>query len=336
VYCKLCSLDVGLEAIVANGLRNIVKSLLVLIALGVLAACTTGFESDRGNIPLPSLTKARLGQMGSSEGAPMLVRIFKSESDLEVWKQVEATGKFELFRTYKICAWSGDLGPKFKEGDRQAPEGFYDVTPGLMNPRSSYFLSFNLGFPNKFDRAYGRTGTNIMVHGDCTSSGCYAMTDEQIAEIYALARETFKGGSKSFQVQVYPFRMTGENLAAYSDSEHMEFWRDIKVGYDHFELTKQRPTWDVCDGRYGVNRAGGCGASTLSAEMRAAYGKMQVADAAAFKVAMANKAQSKLDAEAEAQRKIEAAQAADERKAAINQTTSKVTGWFGGLFGGGG
>jgi len=266
----------------------------------------------------------------------MLVRIFKRESELEVWKKVEKTGKFELFRTYKICAWSGDLGPKFYEGDRQAPEGFYDVTPGLMNPRSNYFLAFNLGFPNKFDRSHGRTGSNIMVHGDCSSRGCYAMTDEKIGEIYALARESFKGGNKSFQVQVYPFKMTPRNLAEFSESKHMEFWRDIKVGYDHFELTKQRPSWDVCNGRYGINRAGGCGASTLSADMKAAYSQMQTADAAAYKVALADKAQLKLDAEAEAQRKIEAAQAAEERKVAINQTTKKVTGWFGNLFGGSG
>lgn len=326
---------VQLESFVISALRQFAKSVFVLLGLGLLAACTTGFESNRHNIPLTSLTKARLSQMGSSEGAPMLVRIFKRESELEVWKQVKKTGKFEHFRTYKICAWSGDLGPKFREGDRQSPEGFYDVTPGLMNPRSNYFLAFNLGFPNKFDRAHGRTGSNIMVHGDCSSRGCYAMTDEKIGEIYALARETFKGGNKSFQVQVYPFRMTGENLAAFSDSKHMSFWRDIKVGYDHFELTKERPSWDVCNGRYGINRSGGCGPSLLNKEMQAAYSQKQTADAEAFKLAMANKAQAKVDAEAEAQRKLEAAQAAEERKVAINQTTQKVTGWFGNLFGGG-
>ncbi|WP_367274482.1 L,D-transpeptidase family protein [uncultured Maritalea sp.] len=325
--------DLHLESLVLIGLRQFTKLSLIVLAIGLLGACTTGFESNRHNIPLSSLTKARLSQMGSSEKAPMLVRIFKRDSELEVWKKVEKTGKFEHFRTYKICAWSGDLGPKIKEGDRQSPEGFYDVTPGLMNPRSNYFLAFNLGFPNKFDRAHGRTGSNIMVHGDCSSRGCYAMTDEQVGEIYALARETFKGGSKSFQVQVFPFRMTAENLAEFSDSKHMSFWRDIKVGYDHFELTKERPKWEVCNGRYGINRAGGCGASTLNADMKAAYSQMQTADAAAFEVAMANKAQSEKDAAAAAQRKIEAAQAAEERKIAVNQTTQKVTSWFGGLFG---
>jgi len=316
-------------------LQFILKSVLILVGISVLAACTTGFESNRGNIPLTSLTKARLSQMGSSEGAPMLVRIFKRSSELEVWKKVKKSGKFELFRTYKICAWSGELGPKFREGDRQSPEGFYDVTPGLMNPRSNYFLAFNLGYPNKFDRSHGRSGSNIMVHGDCSSRGCYAMTDEKIGEIYALARETFKGGNKSFQVQVFPFRMTAENFADFSESKHVDFWNDIKVGYDHFELTGKRPSWSVCNGRYGINRAGGCGASTLSSSMQIAYKERVTSDAAALKVAMSNKAQRKLDAEAEAVRKVEAAQAAEERKVAINSTTKNVTNWIGGLFGGG-
>ncbi|MGJ8528963.1 L,D-transpeptidase family protein [Maritalea sp.] len=317
------------------GLREFAKILTVLLGVFLLAACTTGFESNRHNIPLTSLTKVRLNQMGSSEGSPMLVRIFKRESELEVWKKVKKTGKFAHFRTYKICAWSGDLGPKFREGDRQSPEGFYDVTPGLMNPRSNYFLAFNLGFPNRFDRSHGRTGSNIMVHGDCSSRGCYAMTDEKIGEIYALARETFKGGAKSFQVQVFPFRMTATNLAEFSDSKHMKFWRDIKVGYDHFEITKERPSWSVCSGRYGINKAGGCGNTTLNASDQKRYSEKQTQDAAALKVAMANKGQAKLDAEAAAVRKIKAAQAAEERKQALNQTTKNVTGWFGGLFGGG-
>lgn len=318
-----------------NIFARMLKPLVSLFALFTLAACTTGLEDNRHNIPLSSLTKARLNQMGSSEAAPMIVRIFKHESELEVWKEVKKTGKFEHFRTYKICAWSGELGPKFREGDRQSPEGFYDISPGLMNPRSNYFLAYNTGFPNKFDRAHGRTGSNLMVHGDCSSRGCYAMTDEQIGEIYAMAREAFKGGSKSFQTQIFPFRMTAENMAKFSDSKHMSFWQDIKVGYDHFEITKERPSWDVCGGRYAFNRAGGCGASTLSAAAQASYKARNDQFAADFKVAMANKSQAEADAEAAKLKKIEAAKAQEERKIAINSTTKKVTNWFGNLFGGG-
>jgi murein L,D-transpeptidase YafK len=184
--------------------------------------------------------------------SPILVRIFKQEAELEVWKE-DKTGRFALLKTYPICRWSGDLGPKIKEGDRQAPEGFYTITPGLMNPNSNYYLAINTGFPNAYDRANGRTGGFLMIHGDCSSRGCYAMTDEQIAEIYALARESFFGGQKSFQIQAYPFRMTPANMAKHRNSPHMAFWKMIKQGYDHFEVTRLEPKVDVCEKRYVFN-----------------------------------------------------------------------------------
>src|SRR6201747_1186364 len=184
--------------------------------------------------------------------SPILVRLFKEESELEVWKQ-DRDGRFALLKTYPICRWSGELGPKIKEGDRQAPEGFYNITPGQMNPNSQYYLSFDLGYPNAFDRVHGRTGAQLMVHGDCSSRGCYSMTDEQISEIYALGRESFFGGQKSFQVQAYPFRMTALNLAKHRNNPAMPFWRMIKEGSDHFEVTGQEPKVDVCEKRYVFN-----------------------------------------------------------------------------------
>jgi murein L,D-transpeptidase YafK len=153
-------------------------------------------------------------------------------------------------KTYPICRWSGDLGPKVKEGDRQAPEGFYAITPGLMNPTSAYYLSFNTGYPNTYDQALGHTGSQLMVHGDCSSRGCYAMTDEQIAEIYSLGRESFFGGQKAFQFQAYPFRMTALNMAKHRNNPNMAFWKMIKVGYDHFELTRQEPKVTYCEKKY--------------------------------------------------------------------------------------
>jgi murein L,D-transpeptidase YafK len=153
-------------------------------------------------------------------------------------------------KTYPICRWSGDLGPKVREGDRQAPEGFYAITPGQMNPTSAYYLSFNTGYPNAYDRSLGHTGSELMVHGDCSSRGCYAMTDEQIAEIYALGRESFFGGQKSFQFQAYPFHMTAHNMARHRNSPHMAFWKMIKEGNDHFEVTKQEPKVDFCEKKY--------------------------------------------------------------------------------------
>ena len=145
--------------------------------------------------PLSERMVADLESRNMAKESPILVRIFKEESELEVWK-VDKTGRFALLRTYPICRWSGDLGPKIAQGDRQAPEGFYPITPSLMNPNSNYYLAINTGFPNAYDQANGRTGQFLMIHGDCASAGCYAMTDEQIAEIYALAREAFFGGQK--------------------------------------------------------------------------------------------------------------------------------------------
>ena len=151
--------------------------------------------TGRSLAPLSDKMQADLAAKHMDKSSPILARLFKEESELEVWKQTE-DGQYALLKTYPICRWSGDLGPKIKEGDRQAPEGFYTITPGQMNPRSNYYLAFNTGYPNAFDRAWGRTGSELMVHGDCSSRGCYAMTDEQIQEIYALARESFFGGQK--------------------------------------------------------------------------------------------------------------------------------------------
>ena len=181
--------------------------------------------------------------------SPILVRLFKQEAELEVWKQ-DRSGRFALLKTYPICRWSGDLGPKVREGDRQAPEGFYSITPAQMNPQSAYYLSFNTGYPNAYDRSLGRTGSELMVHGDCSSRGCYAMTDEQIAEIYSLGRESFFGGQRAFQFQAYPFRMTPINMAKHRNNPNMPFWKMIKEGYDHFEVTRQEPKVDFCEKKY--------------------------------------------------------------------------------------
>ena len=199
--------------------------------------------------PLSERMLAEFKAKKMEKESPILLRIFKEEAELEVWKQ-DDSGRFALLRAYPICRWSGELGPKIKTGDRQAPEGFYSITPGLMNPNSDNYLAINTGFPNAYDRANGRTGAFLMIHGGCSSSGCYAMTDEQIAEIYALARESFSGGQASFQLQAYPFRMTPVNMARHRTSPHMAVWKMIKQGYDHFEVTHLEPQIDVCEKRY--------------------------------------------------------------------------------------
>jgi murein L,D-transpeptidase YafK len=220
-----------------------------------VAAMLAGCETDGVDIsakalkPLSPQMLAELERKHMPKESPILVRLFKEEAELEIWKQDE-TGRFALLATYPVCRWSGELGPKVKQGDRQAPEGFYMITPAQLNPNSHYYLSFDIGYPNAFDRAYGRTGSNLMVHGDCSSAGCYAMTDEQIGEIYALARESFFGGQRSFQVQAYPFHMTPVNMARHRNNPNMPFWKMLKEGNDHFEVMRLEPKVDVCDKRY--------------------------------------------------------------------------------------
>src|ERR1700676_534199 len=236
--------------------RSLVRALITSVALasGVLLA---GCNSDeislatnaKANQPVPPKLIAAMVEKDMDLQSPILVRLFKQEAELEVWKQ-DRSGRFALLKTYPICRWSGDLGPKVREGDRQAPEGFYSITPAQMNPQSAYYLSFNTGYPNAYDKSLGHTGSELMVHGDCSSRGCYAMTDEQIAEIYSLGRESFFGGQKSFQLQAYPFRMTPLNMAKHRNNPNMPFWRMIKEGYDHFEVTRQEPKVDFCEKKY--------------------------------------------------------------------------------------
>ncbi|MEM0905765.1 MAG: L,D-transpeptidase family protein [Pseudomonadota bacterium] len=245
-----------------------VRALLSASALAlVLAGCQVSeFAHEAAHLaPIPAGLDRKIDRMGMRAGSPILLRIYKEESALEVWKE-DKSGRFQLLKEYEICAWSGELGPKIKEGDRQAPEGFYHVTPGLMNPNSSYHLAFNLGFPNAFDRSHGRTGSHLMVHGDCSSRGCYAMEDDQIEEIYALAREAFRGGQRAFQVQAFPFKMTPENMAKHADSEHLPFWEMLKRGSDHFEVTRQVPRVDVCGRQYVFNATPETGAFSARTE----------------------------------------------------------------------
>jgi murein L,D-transpeptidase YafK len=271
--------------------RPFIRPLLASAAIAatvLLAGCDTDNPSGaslRSLQPLTSQMLADIEQKNMSKESPILVRLYKEESELEVWKE-DRDGQFQLLKTYPICRWSGELGPKIKQGDRQAPEGFYTITPGLMNPNSSYYLAINMGFPNAYDSANGRTGQFLMIHGDCSSAGYYAMTDEQIAEIYALARESLFGGQRSFQIQAYPFRMTPLNMAKHRNSPHMAFWKMLKQGNDHFEVSRREPKVAVCDKRYVFDAetngkfspAGACPPYQVSQELAAAVAEKQKRD----------------------------------------------------------
>ncbi len=206
----------------------------------------------RGTPDLKNL-KGRLAKKGVSLGAPIFIRIFKKEYQLELW--VKKGSRFMLFDTYPICMWSGKLGPKLKQGDRQAPEGFYTVGKGQLNPNSKYHRSFNLGYPNVFDRSYGRTGKYLMVHGSCVSIGCYAMTDAVITELWRFITAALNTSQRRFHVHVFPFRMTEWNLAAHKKSKWFPFWKELKRGHDIFEASRIPPRVSVCNKRYHVKPA---------------------------------------------------------------------------------
>jgi murein L,D-transpeptidase YafK len=179
-----------------------------------------------------------------------MIRIFKREAEFEVWMLKE--GRFELLATYPICRWSGKLGPKLREGDRQAPEGFYAIDTAQLRHIGRHPRAFNIGYPNALDRGHGHTGSYILVHGGCKSIGCFAMTDPLMDEVYALADQAIRQGQDHIQVQIFPFRMTDANLARHANSQWHDFWLNLKEGYDAFEATGVPPNIHVCNKRYVV------------------------------------------------------------------------------------
>ncbi|TIU93535.1 MAG: murein L,D-transpeptidase, partial [Mesorhizobium sp.] len=270
----------------------------VLVAAIGIAGCNDSSMKDfapEANKPLPDKILADMKAKGMVRTSSVMARIFKEEGKLEIWK-AKTNGRYDLVASYDICKWSGKLGPKYTEGDRQAPEGFYTVRPSQMNPRSNYHLSFNIGYPNAYDRANGRTGSNLMVHGACSSSGCYSMTDAQIEQIYAFGRDAFQGGQTEFQIQAFPFRMTAANMARYRNDPNYEFWKMLKVGYDNFEITKVPPKVDVCEKRYVFNQVapegttfdptGACPAMTQPDSLKTAYADYEKRYDAAFNSAV--------------------------------------------------
>ena len=247
--------------------RTPVRFLLAALVLGFLGACNDPeFHASNGRhwVPLTPELLAAMQEKGMHKEDPVLIRTYKQEAEFEVWKK-DVNGRYALLKTFPMCRWSGQLGPKRKEGDRQAPEGYYAITPAQMNPNSNYHLSYDMGYPNAYDRAHGGTGSYLMVHGDCSSAGCYSMTDQQIEEIYALVREAHSGGQKAVQMEAFPFHFTPANLARHRLDPNMPFWRELKQGADRFEITKQEPRVGVCNGHYAFDRvtrtgeAAGCG-----------------------------------------------------------------------------
>ncbi|NQZ55934.1 MAG: murein L,D-transpeptidase [Lentisphaeraceae bacterium] len=212
---------------------------------------TTSSCKKSNKVAFESLPIATQVSINIVKGSPVFMRIFKEESELELWTKND--DKFELYKTFPICNWSGTLGPKLKEGDGQSPEGFYFVNTSQLNPNSRYHLAFNIGYPNAYDRSHDRTGSYIMVHGDCVSIGCYAMNDVQIEEIYRIAEAALDKDQSFFRIHIFPFRMNTENMEKHKKNKCFDFWLNLKEGYDAFEKTKLPPNVESYNGRYIFN-----------------------------------------------------------------------------------
>ena len=253
------------------GFDDVAFKQLALVAFVALSLGACEEDRYRGSarhyIPIPSATYTLMAEKGMSKDQPVLIRSYKKESELEVWKR-KPNGQYALLKTFPMCRWSGQLGPKVREGDRMAPEGFYSISPAQMNPNSAYYVSFNMGYPNAYDRSYGRTGAHLMVHGACSSAGCYSMTDDQIGEIYALVREAQNAGQKAVQMQALPFRMTPDNLAKHRLDSNIAFWKNLKEGTDYFDVTGDEPQVGVNGGRYVFNGNGDSSAAQAVQQKR--------------------------------------------------------------------
>ncbi|MEM9479866.1 MAG: murein L,D-transpeptidase family protein [Verrucomicrobiota bacterium] len=241
-------------------LRIFVGALAIVVVAAVAFSFSFDFrsyihaivqEAERHSKEVQVPLSERLLELGLAEGDEVFVRIFKEESELEIWMRRHGSqDRYELVKTYPICTWSGSLGPKLAEGDRQAPEGFYFTNLGRLNPNSAYHLSFDIGYPNAYDRAHGRTGSYIMVHGNCVSLGCFAMTDPGIEEIYGLVEAALQNGQSIVRIHSFPFRITDDRLAREASNEWLSFWKNLRGGYDWFEREGIPPNVEVREKRY--------------------------------------------------------------------------------------
>ncbi|ATA20656.1 murein L,D-transpeptidase YafK [Gibbsiella quercinecans] len=181
-------------------------------------------------------------------GSPVYIQIFKEERVLELYAKMG--NEFRLVKSFPICKFSGGLGPKRMAGDFKSPEGFYSVDVRHLKPDSKYYRAINIGFPNDYDRAQGYSGAYLMIHGECKSIGCYAMTNDYMDEIYRYVETAFAFGQARVNISIYPFRMTDQNLQRYRTSTNIGFWRQLKPGYDYFVKNHQPPTVAVANGQY--------------------------------------------------------------------------------------
>lgn len=221
------------------------KNIFLRVGFALLLLPSTFAEASNSSMLLNDKTI-------DSKDSAVFIQIFKQEGILEL-HQKTLSGKYTLSKTYPICKFSGGLGPKKLQGDLKSPEGFYQITKSQLNPNSRYYRSIDLGFPNEYDKAQGYHGNYLMIHGDCVSVGCYAMTDTYMSEIYQAVETAFRDGQEKIDVNIYPFRMTAENMQRHHTSAHYAFWQQLKPAYDYFNDAGVPAQISVTSGKYAVN-----------------------------------------------------------------------------------
>ncbi len=189
------------------------------------------------------------------------IRSFKYDRQLELWVKDDSLNKFKFFKSYKICMQSGSMGPKRMEGDYQVPEGFYHINE--FNPNSNYHLSLGINYPNTSDRILSdslRPGSAIYIHGNCVSTGCIAISDEPIEELYVIASAAKISGQEFIPVHIFPVKYNNRNSLDYLNTTIKEnvylqkFNKNIREVFDYFEINKQLPIILVNKrGEYVVN-----------------------------------------------------------------------------------
>ncbi len=193
----------------------------------------------------------RARQQGFTTGAPVFIRIFKESSTLEVWMQKGS--RFALFDSYKICKWSGKLGPKLQEGDRQSPEGMYSIEANDLRVNARWHRAMGVNFPNAHDRTNSRGGSGILIHGKCSSTGCFALTDPHVEEVYDLVDAALAGGQPRVLVHIFPFALTRDNLAKKADHPASDFWQELRPAFAAFERDRLPPQAELCGEQYGFS-----------------------------------------------------------------------------------
>jgi len=240
---------------------KIIVQIILIIFISVSGNSQTRFSrvlADKVVLTQSPILLKQLQKKNLKLGNPIFIRVIKQTPDtdygvLELWVQGNAVDTFSLFKTYPICYYSGGLGPKHYEGDGKTPEGFYYVNKTRLNLYSNFHRAFNLGYPNSFDKSKGYTGGYIMIHGSCCSIGCIAMTDKYIEEIWTIGIKALAGGQAFFRVHVFPFYMTESNMKIYSKNKNIEFWKNLKDGFDYFNSNKKPPNVNVRNGKYVFN-----------------------------------------------------------------------------------